>query len=309
MNKNAKKILINTAAILVLSGGIFSCHSNDNGPVVTPPDPIGGFNNSNEVGATNLKAHWTFDGTNKEDISATNPDVTTGASFTTGVKGQALNLANGYLHFPTIPSLNTANIGSMTVSCWVKVDNNGATASNAFSLTLDADSTADWNYGPVNMLLETGHPIATDDTLVLHPSFSTWPTLTTRVGGDNINDYGVRETDFKTVHGTNQWVHYVMRYDATGSNIDAFANGILVSNNNFRHRETAPGVGVGAIVTKVPTQVLIGALANANTGYPNSAAQTWQGNFTGGIDEVRFWNTALSDADISSLYQLEKAGR
>jgi hypothetical protein len=30
---------------------------------------------------------------------------------------------------------------------------------------------------------------------------------------------------------------------------------------------------------------------------------------TGQIDELRVWNKALSDADISSLYQLEKAGR
>ncbi len=30
---------------------------------------IDGYNNSNEVAATNLKAHWTFDDTNNESIS------------------------------------------------------------------------------------------------------------------------------------------------------------------------------------------------------------------------------------------------
>lgn len=308
MNKVTKKLVVGITSLFIIGGILVSCKKS--GPTVAPPDPIGGFNNSNEVGAANLKAHWTFDGTPNETISSTAPTTNTGTSYGTGVKGQALVLANGFMLFPTIAALNVANIGSVTVSSWVNVTNNGSTASNVFSLTQGAATQTDWNTGVVNMLIETGHPVATNDTLVFHPSFSTYPTSpTVRIGGDNINDYGVRETDFKTVHGTNKWVHYVMRYDAVGSNIDIFANGILVSNNKFRHRETSPGVGVGPIVTTVPTQVLIGGIPNSSTGFPNSSTQVWQGKFTGSIDEVRFYNKALSDADISSLYKLELAGR
>ncbi|MEP7165198.1 MAG: LamG-like jellyroll fold domain-containing protein [Ferruginibacter sp.] len=307
MNKIAKQITYGAAALLILGGIVTSCNKSDD---PAPPDPIGGFNNADEVGAASLKAHWTFDGTPNEAKSSLAPAANVGTSYGTGIKGQGLVLNNGFMRFPTIPNLSVANIGSMTVSCWVKVDNNGSTASNVFSLTQDVATQTDWNTGMVNMLLETGHPVLTDDTLVFHPSFSTYPTGPgVRIGGDNINDYGVREVDFKTVHGTNRWVHYVMRYDGTGSNIDAFADGILVSNNNFRHRETAPGVGVGPIVATTPTQVLIGGLPNVATGYPNSPTQVWQGLFTGSIDEIRFWSSALSDADISSLYQLEKVGR
>lgn len=308
MNKN--KFLTAALAMAILGGTVVSCKKdNNNTPVITPPDPIGGFDSSNAVGAANLKAHWTFDGTNNEAISSTAPNTASGASFGTGVKGQGLVLNNGFLHFPTIPNLNSATIGSMTVSCWVKVNNNETTVSNAFGLTLSPAEQADWNYGAINMLMETGHPIATNDTLVFHPSFASWINDTTRAGGDNINDYGVRETDFKTVLGANRWVHYVVRWDAVGSNFDVLADGIVVSNVNFRHRELSPGVGIGSLMTKTPTEVLIGALPNASTGYPNSATQVWQGNFTGSIDEVRFYNTALSDANISALYQLEKAGR
>src|SRR4051812_35914060 len=78
---------------------------------------IDGFNNANEVASSNLVAHWTFDGTLNEDKSKSAPTKTVGNSFVTGQKGQALNLTQGYLVYPTIAALNTANaLGSVTVS-------------------------------------------------------------------------------------------------------------------------------------------------------------------------------------------------
>ena len=101
-----------------------------------------------------------------------------------------------------------------------------------------------------------------------------------------------------------------MVYDGAGSNIDLYANGVLVSNKNFRNRTTGtPPVGIGPITLSTPTQVLIGGWPNAATGYTKSTAQTWQGLYTGGIDEVRVYNKALSGTDIGYLYQLESAGR
>jgi hypothetical protein len=287
---------------LIFATFIFSACSKK-GSSIAPPDPIGGFNNSNEVGGSNLLAHWSFDGSLNESISNTAPTTSTGATFGTGVKGQAVTFTNGYALYPVISKLNLTNFGSITVSAWVKVDNNGSTASNVFSLTQGTAAQSDWNTGLVNMVIETGHPKSSDDTLVLHPSYGTYNTGSLQLG-DNINDFGVRETDFKTVHGTNQWVQYVMRYNAADSTIDVFANGVVVSNKNFRKRNTGP-----LALPTTGAQALIGAFANSNTGFASSAVQPWQGLFNGSIDELRFYNTALSDADISSLYQLELVGR
>ena len=87
MNKITKKLIFGAAAFLIIGGTIISCKK---GTTVTPPAPIGGFNNSNEVGAAFLKAHWTFDGTNSETISGIAPITSVGNSFGTGVKGQCL---------------------------------------------------------------------------------------------------------------------------------------------------------------------------------------------------------------------------
>ena len=300
---NAAKLL---GAAMLLTLAVTSCKKNND---VSLP-PIGGYNTSNDVAAANLLAHWGFEGNANELKSGAAPINSVGVAYGTGIKGQGLNLTNGFLLYPnTITALNTATIGSMSVSVWIKIDNNGSKPSNAFSLTQGTAVQTDWNTGVVNMVIETGHAIATDDTLVLHPSFATYRTGS-RLGGDNINDYGNRGTDFQTVHGTNKWVQFIMVYDAVGSNIDAYANGVLVSNNNFRTRTFGnPAVGIGNIVTTTPTQALIGGFANAATGFPLSAVQAFEGLFTGSIDELRFFNKALSASEITSLYQLELAGR
>jgi hypothetical protein len=306
MKKISKKFLLGMTALCTMSVMLTSCKDDD--PVVTPPDPIGGFNNSDEVGGANFKAHWTFDGTLNEKKSSTAPLTTSRNSFASaGLKGQALSLDSGYILYPTIAATNVANLGSVTVSAWIKTQNNIYGPTTVFGLTTGTGVQADWNNGPVLMFLENGRPTTYNDTLVLKGAFATYPAgLPLR--GDNINDFGIRGTDFKTVLGANRWVHYVFRYDGVGSFIDLFADGIRVSNNNFRFREIG-GVGIGALITPTPTQVIIGGFPNSSTGFALSATQSWQNKYRGEIDEIRFYSTALSDADISSLYQLEKAGR
>ncbi|UAY51561.1 LamG domain-containing protein [Ferruginibacter albus] len=296
------------SAMSILSIAIFgtSC-SKDNSTL----PPVNGYNASNDVASSSLLAHWTFDGTNNETISGTAPSTSNGASFGTGIKGQGLSLNNGYILYPTIAALSSANaLGSFTVSAWINTDNRDTLASSVFALTKTTSAQTDWNDGPINMYVETvKNHLTYDDTLVLHGAFATYPGGI-RAGGDNINDYGVRGVDFQTVLGTKKWVHYVLRYDGAGSNIDIYANGTRVSNNNFRFRGAGtPAVGLGALVMPVPTQVLIGGWPSATTGFTNSAAQTWQGLFVGSIDEVRVYNKSLSDLEIGSLYQLELAGR
>ncbi|GAB4022962.1 LamG domain-containing protein [Spirosoma sp. KCTC 42546] len=293
---------------LVMSAAFTSCKKDDD--VATLP-PIGGYNTSNDVAASNLKAHWTFDGTNNETISGTAPSNSSNASFTTGTKGQALQLNSGYLLYPTITALSSASaIPSVTVSSWVKVANNGTTASSVFALTQALSAQGDWNQGPLNMYVETGAYKAASDTLQLHSAFHTFLNGNYSTGGDNVTGFGLADAGktYQIVKGANKWVHYVMVYDGSSSNIDLYANGQLVSNSTYRNR-TVNGVGIGPITLATPTQVVIGAWPNANAGYTQSAAQAWQGLFNGSIDEIRVYNKALSGTDIGYLYQLESAGR
>lgn len=308
MKKISFKILNKvTAVALVVAVGVISCGKDKDDPALPP---IGGYNNSNEVAAANLKAHWSFDGSLNERISSTAPSTSLRTSFLTGVKGQAVKLDSGYILYPTIAALNS-DIGSFSVSTWIFTENQGTGTrpTGVFALTLGAGAQRDWNDGPILISLENGRPKTYNDTLVIKTNIAT-----TKGGsllkGDNINDFGARETDFKTVKGANKWTHVVARWEGAGSFIDFYANGIRVSNNNFRFRE-AGGVGFGLMTLPAgtSTQVLFGGYPNATNGFPLSTLQGFQGLFRGNIDETRFYNKALTDDEITSLYQLELAGR
>ncbi|WP_198175014.1 LamG-like jellyroll fold domain-containing protein [Spirosoma arboris] len=293
---------------MVMSTMFTACKKSDD---VAALPPIGGYNTSNDVAASNLKAHWTFDGTNNEAISGTAPSNSSNASFGTGVKGQALQLSSGYLVYPTISALSsTSALPSVTVSAWINLANNNKTVSSVFALTQALTAQGDWNQGPINMYVETNAHPATSDTLQLHGAAHTYLNGNYGVGVDNVNAYGTVGTDFQIVKGINKWVHYVMVYNGSASTFDVYANGQPVSNKNFQKRTLPDGVTpVGNLTMSTPTQVVIGSMPNSGVGYTNSAVQSWQGLYTGLIDEIRVYNNALSATDIGYLYQLELAGR
>jgi Concanavalin A-like lectin/glucanases superfamily len=306
MKKTIKYVF--TGVAIAAIAALASCSDDDKKKL---PD-VNGYGSADEVAADNLIGYWDFNGSNNESISNTAPAAAEGDSFTDGVKGQALSLDEGFLRYPSITALSGTNtFANVSVSAWVKIDNNNTTATSIFAITQPTGTQADWNHGPIMMMAETAKPPAYGDTLVVKGVFSTYIS-DVRYGGDNINDYGVRGTDFQTVKKAGDWVHLVVRWDGVGSNIDVYADGIRVSNNNFRHRTYNPGTGetgLGMIANIAPNQVVIGGFPNADTGFANSAAQVWQGMLSGEVDEIRVYNKTLTDLEIGSLYALELAGR
>lgn len=290
------------AALALFSAVVMTACDTNKEPELPP---IGGFNSADDVAAANLVAYWSFDGDAREVKSNIAPEESTNASFTTGAKGQAVSLAAGFLRYPTIPSLNTANgLGSFTVSAWVNMRNVEGKATSIFALNEARNAAPDWGQ-MINLMAETASFKPSSDTLVVKGVLGQYASGT-REGHDNLNNFGVVGTDYQIVKGAGKWTQVVMKYDAATSTIDLYANGVLVSNKNFRVRKNG---ALGPLVFPLNSTVLIGAFANQQTGYPNSSTQVWQNLFTGQIDEIRVFNRALSDGDISSLFQLESAGR
>ncbi|MEO6819977.1 MAG: hypothetical protein ABI266_09000 [Ginsengibacter sp.] len=312
MKRNSLNLSVTLFVVAAVFSFAISGCKKKGGDVMLPP--IDGYQTAGDVAKANLMGYWNFDGNSNETISSTAPTTSSKSSYVTGVKGQAVRLDSGYILYPTIAALSATNLGSATVSVWIMTENqgDGSKPTSVFALTLGATMQTDWNVGPINMYLENGRPKNYNDTLVLHSSMSTYGSGG-RLGGDNINDYGVRATDFKTVLGANKWVQYVFRYDGAGSFLDIFANGELVSNNNFRFKYfgDAPKVPLGNLILPAgtQTQVVLGGFPNASTGFAQSPVQAFQGLYRGDIDEMRFYNKSLTDAEISALYKLESAGR
>ncbi len=276
---------------------------NDNVVKGDPPPVSGGYTNSNQVAASSLLDYWSFNDSKGDSVSNISPIIDSNSSYVQGIEGNALHLSNGYLLYPTISALSKADaVSSVSVSLWFYIPgNNGSTFSELFTLARDTTKETDW-LDILNVGIETGQSVSNSFT-DLHSWIGTYP-MSTRNGGDNINDYGAAGTDYQVFNGANKWVHYVMRYDATTEDIDLFANNVRVSNNNFRNRN-----GLGPIVSPTPTQVLFGAFANSSSHFPLSATLGFHGFLNGSIDEVRIYSKALSDAEINALYQLQRQGR
>lgn len=296
------KISLGVLAGVLTAGIFFASCSKDDSPSLPP---IGGYNSADEVATSNLVAYWGFNGDNKEGKSGVAPDKSENASFATGIKGQALSLSNGYLRYPTIAGLNSANgFASFTATAWVNAKNKDKGASSIFALNEALATQADWG-GAMGLILETASYKPASDTLVLKGILGQY-SGPVRAGHDNLNNFGVMGTDYQVVKGAGKWTQIVVKYDAATSTIDVYGNGVLVSNKNFRLRNDGK---LGPLVFPTSTTVLVGGFANSSTGYTKSPIQDWQSLFNGQIDEIRVYNKALSDGDISALYQLELAGR
>ena len=285
---NSKVFSLITGAVLTgsLILGTGSCKKDE----ATLP-PIGGFNNANEVAASNLVAQISFEGNGTELKSSSATASAVNASYEAGIKGQAVKLVKGYLSYNEIAALNS--LPSNTVSLWAKFDNNGSSPSVFFSLTRPAE----WA-GNLNLMSETGWKPAGNDTLVVKG------LLVTKIANnpsfqDSRND--PPKGGVQVPKGVNQWHHLVATYDGATSNYKIYVDGVKISNPEWEPRGTT-----GPLVFTTPTKLIIGAWG---TNLPGGVAEAWQVPLTGSVDEVRVFNKALTDAEISSLYALEKAGR
>jgi hypothetical protein len=314
MKKTMKYLLTGGLALSLLT--YVSCSDDDK----TLPK-IDGYNNSDEVAAANLKAHWAFNGNYDESISGSGPLAGAAGTFGTvgfedGPLGQALKLTGGALRYPNITALNTADaLSNFTVSMWVKVKNNQGTAHEGYTMLfglfpdgLTAETVGDFMWGNINMAVETGWFPATNpepDTLVLKGHF----VIKNEDGGINGQDNRPDPRGNPAVgvfKQSGQWVHFVARWNATTRQFHIFGNASSIGA--YTQRGDAPPAL--PLRMNVPCSPVFGNGATQAVGFPNNPEQqTWSPMATASIDDVRVFNAALSDAEITALFNLGTAGR
>ncbi len=302
--KKTKMILALSIVFVGISTSCKKKSSNEDIPLPT----IGGYNNSNEVAAANLKSYWPLDGNGNESKTGTTPTSSTGVTFGSGgVKGQSATFANGYLYYASAVGGSLTSNQPFTVSAWVQAANNyiagGSPPANNHPYQYFQMSRPGQLFGNINLLIEAGQFGTTSDTL-------TFKSIYSDAGGlqDNINNFGIPGTEYKVVKkaNTNQWVHVVTTYNPAGgtgnqSIFRIYADSVLVSNKNFENRGSAA-------FAYSAHEVIIGGWYNNIPG-KSVTTDTWTTPFTGKIDEIRVYNKLLTESEINALYNLGKAGR
>jgi len=300
MKKVTKSALAIAALILIATVG---CSDDDD---IVLPD-INGYPNSDAVASANLVAYWSLDGTGSESKTGTAPTAIVNATFTPGVKGQAVTLNGGYLYYANALGTLVTN-QPFSLSAWVQVTNNGlnggTTPPNNHPYSYFQSAIPGQLFGNLTAMVEAGQYAIASDTMVVKSIYKDFNGGTQ----DNLNNYGVAGTDFQIVKkaGTSQWVHIVTTYNPAGgtgaqSIFQIYADSVMVSNKNFENRGTnsfkytAGEVIIGGWYNNIPTKTV--------------SADTWTQPFKGSIDEVRMYNKLLTRDEITALYNLGKAGR
>ncbi len=267
---------------------------------------IDGYNNSNEVAADNLVAHWTFDDTNNERISSTAPSNTYGTvGFGAGKIGKALKLTEGVLVYPsTIPAFSNANaLNNFSVSYWVNVRGNKRTAKagyTAFFGLFPTNVSDIW--GDIVASAETGRHLPSSDTLELKNNLITH-TADGNKGQDNIAQRNTGGETGAWFLGAQDWVHHVMVWEASTNKFYLYANGVDVGGWTQRGE-------TGVMILSTPVKAVFGSLASSDIGFANAPGQQgWNPWANASIDDVRVYNTNLTSAQVGALYNLGNAGR
>ena len=307
-------------AISLIAVFINSC-SKSNSDVTLPP--INGYNNADEVAATNLVAYWSFDGNlteSKQNLSGTG----TNTAFTTGKKGQAYQGSSTQARY-AIYNAGTAlpALDSYTFSMWINSDSmklpladptQGYGAQGIFTLV----NTTDF-WGGINIFIEN-RGAGDGDSLKLKIF-----TNNTRAGVV----WKGQSPIIWIPAARNQWVHLVATYDAASSRFTAYINGALGGKMDVPYGPVTGGTTLfyandpggldnpnsaplhGDIVLPASTQMAIGTHQFTTTPALNTGGtpQPWATTYAGLLDEFRIYNKALSSSEVNSLYQLESAGR
>lgn len=291
-----KRNYLNLSATLMVVAVIFSfamsgCKKDDDDEKL---EPIGGYNNSNEVAKDNLKAYWDFEGNSNEMKSGAAATSSDRVSYVPGVKGQAIKLDSGYVFFKSVPAIN--GMTTFSVSAWIQTRNNGETDQNFTSMIFQA-SKPNATFGNINLGLETNWKPADNDTLVVHG----WYTDPNGGLQDNRNDpFGTPPVGV-VLNPVNKWVFVTMTVDNSNPvNFLMYANGEPIGAYSQR--------GDAFYTPLTPSSVIIGGWLNNVPGEAHTS-DTWPHAFVGSIDQVRVYNKALTPAEISALYKLETAGR
>jgi hypothetical protein len=283
MKKITRSLALTGLAGLILLGACTKSDYSDDFTPGTPP-PIGNYSNSDEVASGSLAAKWSFDGNlteSKQNLAGTS----NGTSFTSGLKGQALlGTDNGYVVYPNSGTLGT--LKSFTLSFWIKPSQQFAGgATQLFQI----ENTGDF-WSNLTVYFEPPDAGNTRFRVQMHKEGVTW----------NNAFIEARLPDAGSL--MSKWTHIVATYDGATSTYRAYQNSVKAFETQPQAGPTGPGLGDLNFIT--PGRLIFGTWKQ-KIGAPGDS---WMQNYKGGLDEFRIYNKALTDLEISALYQLEKRG-
>jgi hypothetical protein len=242
--------------------------------------PVNGYSSSADVAATNLVAHWPFEGNYTDAVSNTDGTANHPSSISfvpNGIKGAAVEVASpGYINSNITGTV--AALESITVSTWIhqpaalmtgpttyfpfSLNKAGYSWENTkFFMLFDAHDNADNSKGKVCIMDQW-----------FDPGF-VWPRMLDE-----------------------QWHQMIITYSGITGAMRVYVDGELLSQSATTAFNPQPNFGDADSFT------LGGPDDNANI------ANGWMNALSGDLDEFRIYNRDLTAAEAGALFALESHG-
>lgn len=282
-NKHMKKnSFLRGVLPLLFMGVLFTgCFKKFDPDSYKPKFSAGGFTSSRDIKPANLVGYWAFNGSMIDSVTGT-AAVPTGVGYANGFKGQAMKGADkGYAIFT--PSARIRNLQSFTITYWM---NSPVNTSGIVGLVNLANTSEFW--GNINSFIENGSTAASGRFRVNLRS----GTNDVWLARDGIVDF------------FDKWVSIGISYNAANKTATLYLNGsVLVRTVATNFAGPINFLNVGNLV--------FGAVHFQTTPSQTSAtgSQGWASFLTGLLDEVRFYDAALTDEEMDALVKLEGKGK
>jgi hypothetical protein len=312
MMKTIKSTIIAGFAVIAMVFTIASCQKKFDPKTYAPNKPLptfSGYNSSKEIETSNLVDYFPFSGSVADSLGSLAGTTAGNITFGTGVSGKAYQGAAGaYVVFPNAGP--GKDLKSYTLSFWMNSPKTAGLARGIFSFNNPTDF-----WGSLDIYLD--NPPSSDpqgDTLLFKVHM-------TNASGVPFAGYYLVAQVPKAI---NIWTHMVVTYDASTSVINIYQNATAIGISGVAGTKgyvvgpTMPGsdpavspVTPYGPLTLPTTQAVLGTWQfQTNPSLTTSAdAQSWAESYTGLLDNFRIYNKALSSAEVSALYNLEKLGR
>ena len=246
---------------------------------------VGGVKNSDTIfklsfdegAGTTLKTEGKYEWTATLEKGAVElfPDTKL-PEFVDGKIGKALHFADAsHLSIKDYVATAVTGLGEFSISCWVKPDE-----LYVHNYIISLNSWHNWKF----QTQEGGKPFFT---------FATDKGITDM---DNETDGSVK---------VGQWTHLAVSWSNTTGDINMYVNGVLTKTWKGDQHDGKHGVGSKlAAIEGENVEIAIGSdeTINMKRGADNAEIKTWDAYFKGAIDELAVYSVALTQGQVTKLY-------
>jgi len=293
MKNKIKNINISSASgiylITAMAFFLSACYEKFDPESYQPVFTISGYSATDEIAPSNLVAYWSFDG-DLNDIVSGNAANNHETTLVNGFKGQGVNFN------ATNPSWLTYEAGgeitgleSFTILFWVNpafVDNDASNGVDGI-IGLVGLSNPDRFWGNIEWFIENNS----------NPEGAIVKVILTH---NNETETDIVVSNYAGLF--DNWTNHALTYDAGTATLSYYINGSRLAT------KTTPWTGPIAFANSGP-MVFGTAQFQTTPSLTNHGPEDWASHLTGAIDEVRIYNTALSQDDINALVVLQGKGK